>query len=436
MKESGNMAEIKPFKALSYNSNKIKADYSKVVAPPYDVIPEKMRDELYEKDAHNIIRLILGKSFDGDDERNNKYTRAGKLLSEWQEEDVLTKDKTDAFYVYVQEYECSGKTHRRIGFFGLMKIEAAGEESVVPHEHTLAKPKEDRMNLIKQVKGNLSPIFLLYDDKVGTVTSILEEAVSSSKPVIDIEVSGEKHKLWRLQEEDSIKRITSFMSDKKVYIADGHHRYEVAKNYRNAQRGLEGYDGEADYILMYFTDMTDDESRNSLTVMATHRAVKEMPVTPAELADKLKGYFDVTECKDLSELMKCLEGATDKDHIFGYFGGDKYLSIRLKDEKNLPELITDKKSIEWKQLDVSILHAGILRDLLGVKKDEGNITYVKDAKQAEALVKDGTHAAAFLLNPTRVRQIKTVSEGGDMMPQKSTYFYPKLLTGLVINKFD
>ncbi|MGB2598938.1 MAG: DUF1015 domain-containing protein [Candidatus Omnitrophota bacterium] len=430
------MAEIRPFKALLYNSDKIKTDYSNVVAPPYDVIPDGMCDELYEKNAYNVIRLILGKSLEGDSEENNKYTRADRFLSEWQDQEVLVKDKADAFYVYVQEYEYEGKTRRRIGFFGLMKIEDPGEQSVIPHEHTLAKPKEDRMNLIKHVKGNLSPIFVLYEEDTGTITGILEKTASSSKPVIDTEVGGERHKLWRIREEGDIKEIISAMGDKKVYIADGHHRYEVAKSYRNARRQLEGYDGSADHVLMYFTDMVGDESRNSLTVMATHRAIKEMPVTPAELADKLSGYFDVAECKDLPELMDRLDGATDKDHVLGYFGGDKYLSIKLKDEKSLPELITGKKSIEWKQLDVSILHAGILRNLLGVKKDEGNITYVKDAKQAEALVKDGSHAAAFLLNPTRVWQIKTVSENGDMMPQKSTYFYPKLLSGLVINKFD
>jgi uncharacterized protein (DUF1015 family) len=429
------MVQVRPFKSLLYNPGKIGADYSEVVAPPYDVISEKMRDELYEKNAYNIIRLILGRSLEGDDDKSNKYTRAAKLLTEWQDQDILTKDKTGAFYVYAQEYEYEGEVCRRIGFFGLMKIEETGEESVVPHEHTLAKPKEDRMNLIKNVKGNLSPIFVLYEDDKGTVRGMLEEATATSKPAIDIEVGGEKHKLWRLCEEDAIKNITSFMGGKKVYIADGHHRYEVAKAYRNKQREREGYDGSADYMLMYFTDMSGDASLNSLTVMATHRAIKTMPIASSELPGKLGGYFDVTECKDLPELMNLLGEATAKDHIFGYLGKDKYLSIKLKSEENLPELIDEEKSAEWKKLDVSILHAGIFRNLLNLKEQEGNITYVKDPKEAQALVKDGSHAAAFLLNPTRVSQIKTVSESGSMMPQKSTYFYPKLLSGLVINKF-
>jgi uncharacterized protein (DUF1015 family) len=307
---------------------------------------------------------------------------------------------------------------------------------VIPHEYTLAKPKEDRMNLIKQVKGNLSPIFVLFEDNGAVVTAVLRKKISSSKPVIDIEVDGERHKLWRISDQGSIEKISSCMKDKRVYIADGHHRYEVAMAYRNMQRESADYDGSADYILMYFTDMTGEAPGNNLTVFPTHRAVKEMPVKEDEIEGKVSKYFDVEGFRSLEELLEGIEEATDKDHCFGYFGGKKHLTMRLKSEDILQELVEDEKSLEWKQLDVSILHSGILKKLLDLKEKEGNITYVKDPAEAEALVREGSHAAAFFLNPTRVKQIKDVADSGDMMPQKSTYFYPKLLSGLVINKFD
>jgi uncharacterized protein (DUF1015 family) len=430
------MAQIKPFKALMYNAEKVGNDYSGVVAPPYDVIPDRMRDELYEKNAYNVIRLILGKSLEADDEGNNKYTRAREFLSEWQKEGVLSRDNNESFYIYVQEYKHEDKTFRRIGFFGLMKIEEPGEASVMPHENTLAKPKEDRMNLIREVKGNLSPIFVLYNDHNDSVADLLEKTISDSKPAIDIEVKGERHKIWRLCGEDQTREIISLMKDKKVYIADGHHRYEVAKAYRDMQRTQKGYNGSADYMLMYFTGMADEDPRSTLTVIATHRVIKKMPFTPDEVRDRVSGYFDVEECGDLGELMKKLGEASDKEHAFGFLKTGKYIFMKLKNEESLPELIDEKKSIDWKRLDVSILHAGILKNLLKIREDEGNITYVKDPKQAEALIRDKSHEAAFLLNPTKVSQIKTISDRGDMMPQKSTYFYPKLLSGLVINKFD
>ncbi|MGB2630070.1 MAG: DUF1015 domain-containing protein, partial [Candidatus Omnitrophota bacterium] len=268
------MAEVRPFKGLSYDTGKVGGDYASVVAPPYDVISDKMRDELYEKNAYNIIRLILGKSIEGDNDKHNKYTRAGQLVAEWQDQNILLKDKSESFYVYTQEYEYDGKVYNRIGFFGLMKIEDPGERSVIPHEYTLAKPKEDRMNLIKQVKGNLSPIFVLFEDNGAAVSDIIKKEISSSKPLIDIEVNGETHKIWRVSDPEAIKNISSQMKGKKVYIADGHHRYEVAMVYRNMQREKPDYDGSADYVLMYFTDMTGNAADNSLTVVATHRAIK------------------------------------------------------------------------------------------------------------------------------------------------------------------
>jgi len=427
------MAEIRPFKGLLYNKRKI-GDYSKVVAPPYDVIPENMRDKLYEKDENNIIRLILGKSFDSDNQRENKYTRAKKFLNEWLKEKIFVKDDAESFYLYAQEYDHKGKKCKRLGFMGLMRIGEKGEDAVLPHENTLSKPKEDRMNLIKQVESNLSPIFTLYDDKENVIRGALEKKTSESAPVIDITVDGVRHKLWKFREEDALKKIIKRMNGKNVFIADGHHRYEVARMYRDMCRKKNGYNGNADYVMMYFTDMADE---NDLTVMATHRVIKMMPSEDdKELISRLSEYFIITDCKDLFHLMKGLEEESDKGYAFGFLINGRYFLLKPKEKEALLGLIREEKPKEWKELDVSILHSAIFKRILSVSDAEGNITYVRDAENAEALIKDGSHMAAFLLNPTRVEQLKAVAELGEMMPQKSTYFYPKLLTGLVMNKFN
>ncbi|RKY42868.1 MAG: hypothetical protein DRP85_01525 [Candidatus Makaraimicrobium thalassicum] len=427
------MAEIIPFRGLLYDSSKVGGDYSSVVAPPYDVIPERMRDELYERNAYNVIRLILGKSFATDDQDNNKYTRAREFLNEWLQDGALVRDDTESFYVYLQEYDYNGKKRRRTGFIGLMKIQEPGEDKILPHEQTLAGPKEDRMNLIKQVRGNLSPVFSLYDDgSDGGIQQTLKKAMSASAPLIDIERDGERHKFWRLQDEGAIKDMISRMEGKRIFIADGHHRYEVARAYSDMRRKENGYDGSADHIMMYFTDMADCDN---LTIMAIHRVIKVMPAADEdEIADKLSAYFNVTECGDLSGVMGRFEKEEISANSFGFFNGKKYLFMEPKDKDRLQALITEKRTEEWKRLDVSVLHSAVFGGILPVSNAEGNITYIRDPRRAESLVADGSHMAAFFLNPTRIEQLRAVAGQREMMPQKSTYFYPKLLSGLVIHK--
>lgn len=426
------MAEIIPFKGLIYDSGKIGKDYSKVVAPPYDVIPPEMRDELYSKSDYNVVRLILGKSAEGDSPECNKYTRAREALAKWEAEGVLARDEKKAFYLYSQEYEADGKMRVRIGFFALMKIGEAEDDEVLPHEHTLAKPKADRMNLIKEVRGNLSPIFSLYDG-AGRVTEMLKKEMTAAEPVIDIQVDGVGHKFWRLGREETVSTICSEMADKKVFIADGHHRYEVAKAYRDLKRNSPGYDGCADHVMMYFSDLSVQEG---LTVFATHRIIKSMPeIDENGIKLKLNEYFSISECCDLSDLAEKLNNGAFEDYAFGFFNGEKYLFMKSEDEEKLIGLISEDRSAQWKSLDVSILHSAVLDKILAVKGAEGNVAYLRRAEEAVARVKDGSYSAAFFLRPTRLEQLKAVAELGEMMPQKSTYFYPKLLTGLVINKF-
>ncbi len=430
------MAEIRPFKGLLYDKRKIGGEYSSVVAPPYDVISEELRNELYAKNAYNIIRLILGKSENGDNDKDNWYSRAAAALHSWQKDGVLARDRKESFYAYLQEYPYRGVTRRRLGFIGLMKIEENDKDKVLPHENTLAKPKEDRMNLIKRVESNMSPIFALYNggpDKMA-VKQLLEKSIDGVEPIADVTIGGERERLWRIDDEAVIGKIVSLMGDKRIFIADGHHRYEVARMYRDMRRKDKGYNGSADHVMMYFTDMADTDN---LTVMATHRVIKQMPFKgDGELKDRLGGLFEIKEYPGIAPLVDALENSPRGEYIFGYFGGEKYLLLKARSIDKLLGIMKEDKSREWKLLDVSILHSAVLGGLLSVNDGEGNITYVRDPEKGFKLVADGSHMAAFFLKPTRVDQVKAVAELGEKMPQKSTYFYPKLLSGFVINKFD
>jgi uncharacterized protein (DUF1015 family) len=424
------MAEVKPFKGLLYNPDLV-GDVSSVMAPPYDVISPEMRENLYGKSEFNIVKLILGKEFPEDNEKDNKYSRSKRLMDDWIEKKALSTDSEDALYVYLQEYKVRGVALRRIGFLALMKVE--GDDVVLPHEHTLSRPKEDRMKLIKSVESNLSPIFGLYAGDGGYVSGILRTSVANMVPVFDLELDGERHALWRLTDSGQISGIVEAMEGRKVFIADGHHRYAVAKAYRDECREKEGYDGRADHVLMYLTDMSDPDN---LTVLATHRVIKRADgIEREDFLSLLGEYFNLTRLHSLDEVINQMDARREKSYVYGLYDGSGFTLLEPMEESALRELIKDKPE-SWKDLDVSVLHSSVFDKILGIKAEEGDVVYVKDPEDAENIVKSGEGKAAFFLNPTKIGQLKAVAEDGEMMPQKSTYFYPKLLTGLVINRFE
>lgn len=432
------MSHIEPFKGILYNPKKV--GISKVVAPPYDIIPPQMQDKLYMADPHNIVRLILGKETPADSDLNNKYTRARKFLTDWLAEEVLVADESPSIYVYSQDYRSAGKRKVQLGFIARMKLEDASKSSVKPHENTFPKPKQDRLNLTRQVHANLSCIYTLFDDKGSLAGKVLKK-VSRDKPLFDFKFDDVRHKMWKLKDPGLIKKLQGAVENKEVFIADGHHRYEVARMYRDEMREKEGRgtrdEGRGyEYVMTYFTPI--DEKR--LTILATHRIVKNIYADRDGFIEKLNEFFYVKPVNSLKALLDQMGDGDKKGYLFGiYFKNRKFYLLKLKNEKVLDAVIDENVSKEWKRLDVSILHGIIFNHILGLKdkvKDEDNIIYTRDPAYAKKEIDKDGFDAAFFLNPTKAKQVRDIAEIGDKMPHKSTYFYPKLVSGLVINKLD
>lgn len=426
------MPSIRPFKAIIYNKKKIN-DIKKVVAPPYDVIGPKMQADLYKKHPNNVVKLILGKIKKSDTPSDNRYTRAKKFLESWLKTNVLIPDDKEAIYVYSQKYKYEGKWVERTGFMSLMRLEFSDERKVLPHENTLKAPKVDRLNLMRSVAANLSPIFMLYEDDKNEISGIIKNITSNTKPFIDINIDDIRNRVWKLSDKRAIERIRNFMTDKNIFIADGHHRYETAINYANeieAGNASKELKDNSKYALAYFCRLDDEE----LTILPTHRIIKDIgSLNKEEVIKKLKSFFITDE---FSTAVKCIRAlkASKNHHAFGmYMGGRKYYCLRLKKE-DAARAFMGKGSDDWKDLDVSILHLFIIQNILAIRDEDDNIEFVKDADEALKLVDKGRFKIAFLLNPTKVSQVKRVAEHGEKMPRKATYFYPKPLSGLVIRK--
>ena len=424
------MAEIRPFRAVKYNLKNV--DIKKVVAPPYDIISEKQQDELYKTSEQNIVRLILGKEVAGDADKNNKYSRAAEFFAKWQNENVLVKEDKEAVYIYMQDFEFDGKKYTRTGFLCLLKQEPLFGGVIYPHERTLSKPKADRLNLTRACKTNFSPIFGLYNDD-GDVNSVIKETVAN-KPEIDFyDENNERHRLWILKNEAKLSKIVSSLKDKKIFIADGHHRYETAMNYAKEMKE-QGKDGNFNFVLTFLCDMDD----KGLAIFPTHRVVKDDSINLAKFMTDLEQYF-VIQKSDKNKIKSDLENEFNNKKIaFGFYTGTDCFVLILKDKAGLANLINGSEY--YRELDVAVLESLIFERILNFSKEDiaqqNHLKYIKDFDETIQAIDSKNFNLAFIMNPTRIEQIKNVSLAGEVMPQKSTYFYPKLLTGLVINKFE
>jgi uncharacterized protein (DUF1015 family) len=428
------MAEIKPFKGYVYNTRKI-ADIADVLAPPYDVISPVMQDGLYQRHEHNVVRLILGKDKIGDKGANNKYRRARDFFHEFVNKQILVRDGHPCVYIYDQEYTVEGKKKNRTGFIALIKLESPQGSKVLPHERTFMRPKKDRLKLIRQVGANLSPIFTVFDDSDSAITTLLDHE-TQKKPLFDVCYDEVRQRLWPVADTKIISAMQKAMRGKSIFIADGHHRYEVALAFREEMRAKSTVTGgglPSDYVMMYFASL--DEAR--LTILATHRAVRDIGMlTPEALMERITKYFTVSKCKNLGDMRSTQEQLRNKCAFGLYCGNHQYYVLNFQDASGVNRVIRADKSDAWKRLDVTILHNFVFKNVLKIKDTADNIMYLRGDETAVQKVDSGDCKIAFFLNPTKLEQMKTIAQLGERMPHKSTYFYPKVLSGIVINKFN
>ncbi len=444
------MSTLHPFKGIHYNQKVIK-DIEKVLAPPYDVISPAYQDELYKRDPANIVRLILAKEGAGKDAR---YKDAANDFKNWRAENILEKEEEPSIYFYTQEYSVGGVKHLRKGFIAARDLEEFGKGSIYPHEKTLSGPKKDRLKLMKALKCNLSSIFAIFSDSDlkpnQRPANLLAEAAKGKTPLIEAtDDDGIINRVWVIDDRSVIEKLSASMEGRPVFIADGHHRYETALNYRDFMHSENDAPGPYDSIMMYFSSMDDE----GMVVLPTHRAIHSLNRFNGEdLLRYCEEYFfiddfffdDRMEPLAKDRFLDKLYGGSEpsKSVSFGLYikGMDSYYILTLKDIKMLDRLFDKGLPEVYKTLDVTILHSLILERILHISQSaqekKTNIKYIKDLDEAIDEVRDGDMQMVFLMNPTKIEQVKAVAEAGLVMPQKSTYFYPKLLTGLTINPLD
>ncbi len=441
------MAAIIPIKGIRYNLDKIPG-MNYVVTPPYDVIDQEAQENYYQKNPYNIIRLEYGKTFPSDGPDNNRYTRAAALFKQWVYNDILKRDNEPALYLYEQEFVIDGQKNVRTGFICAVKIEPYDKGVILPHEETLPKHKKDRLELMNACKCNFSPVFSLYTDKNLHINKALKDATASREPdTAFADENNEIHRLWVITDQEKITLIQKIMAGKRIFIADGHHRYETALVYKNQQNIGDQEEHPANYIMMMLVNLYDP----GLVVLPTHRLVKN--INPGYISSLLKNLeqdfileeHEITPQYNLKAFLNRLSslgsepaGTSSHRHVFGiYLGGGKLYMAALKDEQNLPKLMPKEKSIAWQNLDVSVLHKLVLEKHLGIGPEllakGDNITYTREEEKALEEVDQGKYQLALFLNPTKVEEVTEVAANSEKMPQKSTYFYPKVISGMVIN---
>jgi len=443
------MVRVIPFRAYRYDKDKV-GDFAKIVTPPYDIIKGAKIDQLQSLSEYNIAWVIKNKPKDDDTESNNQYTRARDHFNKWMSEGILKQDNAESFYVYGQDFEIEGGKLFRFGFIGLIELEEFASSApssgifsgVLQHEETLPKDIEDRLSLCRSCKANFGQIFVIYPDHEGSVDAVLERNMKKN-PVADItDDEGVRHRLWQIDKKEDTDEITAIMKDKYVIIADGHHRYKTALALSKENPEL----NSARFRMLTFVNI----SNPGLVVLPTHRRIQNVEAFSRDLLLKqLNEYFEVKAFDSKEEMFSLMDKMfKEGEHSFGLFMDDaKFYTMTLKDLTIMDKLLSDK-SEELRSLDVSILHSLILDKMLGINKEKlaqgtikggGYVTYIKGIGDAvEESIKDVKESsqAVFFMNPTRVDEVEAVSKNFECMPQKSTFFQPKVWTGFTINKLE
>ena len=439
------MAEIIPFKGILYNLEKIN-NFADVITPPFDVISKKDQQKFYKSHPNNIIRLILGKSGQKDTNQNNRYTRAADQFNNWLSDGIMIQDTKPAFYLTAIDFSFENRKVTRYGLIALIRLEPFEKGVVLPHEKTFSGVRSERLELMKACRANLSSIFSLYADR-NHVFDLLKEAALKNEPDLNFtDASGILHRLWRITDTNLHRHVFDSMKGSKIFIADGHHRYETALKYREYLSENDpdfNEDHPANYVMMYLCSMEDP----GLVILPAHRMLREVDESRLNTSiEKAENYFDIKSIsfkeetfeKAREEFISCLKSDVSKNTI-GIFVKNRLKFYLLMLKPNVMEQKFGNEIPEsLKYIDVTVLTRLIFMEILGFDRarldNDKLIGYSSIAEEAVEKVNAGKYDIAFILNPTRIEQVRRIAEEGLIMPRKATYFYPKVIVGQVLNK--
>jgi len=447
------MAQVHPFRAYRYNP--AKCDSGRVLTQPYDKITPAMQEKYYAADAHNLIVVEKGRTQPQDGPGNNVYTRAAAALREWIAQGVVVQEPKECFYAYLQEYAVPGSGERRTrnAFIGLCTLEDYENKVIFRHERTLSGPKADRLELLRHTKTHTGQLFMLYADQERRIDALLAAAAAAAAPAMELrDEYGVMHRLWLMADAEQVAEIQRVMAAQKLVIADGHHRYETALNYRNERRAQAGGivpDAPYERTMMTFVNAESE----GLTILPTHRVVAHVadfswsgfrrhlePWFQVEEISSGKGAGREAALRQILEKMTALRDARAIGLLAGAAAGrEANCVLTLRPGANLGTLLREDSPLQ-RELDVALLHHGILEGALGISPEsvskEANLSYEREATAALRAVESGAAQLAFLLNPVDVRKVIEVATAGEVMPQKSTDFYPKLLSGVTMCRLE
>ena len=429
------MADLHPFRAYRYDPDVV-GPLDRVVTQPYDKMPPELQRDYYDRSPYNAARVTLSLEKEKDSETD--YPEAGETLRRWIHEAVLVQDRDPAIYPYYQDYEVEGERRARKGFLALLGLKTAG---ILPHERTMAAPKLDRLRLLRQIECNEDPIFMLYTDEQLAVNRVLD-AHAEAPPLIDVaDDYGVRHRVWAIRDAAAIRSIRNAMAVEELFIADGHHRWETAVTFMNECRAAGWTPGAVESFDKRLVACFNSADAG-ITILPTHRVVRDLPrFDSGEFLQSAARYFEVVPVASADAMHARMKEERGSGHAFGFYGADgrAFVVLLLRDEAKVDPLMLAHPEV-YRHLDVAILHTLVLDRLLGVDEAklvaQAHVDYVRDRTECIRRVEEGSAQAVFFLNPTTVEQVQRVALVGERMPQKSTDFYPKLLTGLTFVKME
>jgi uncharacterized protein (DUF1015 family) len=436
------MAEIRPFRGVRYNEQLV-SDLSTVICPPYDIITPEKAKELYQLSEYNFARLEYGRILPPGASPEEKHTHSRATLDEWLERGILKRDEKPALYLHDHYFSYRGREYKRRGILTGVRLEEWDKMVVRPHEGTLARAKDDRLSLLWTLSANTSPILTLFDDQEGRVAS-LTALEAQKQPVFSLDSPGDSHHVWAITEPAVIKQIGTSLANQPLYIADGHHRYESALTYQRERRACSGAasgDEDFNFVMMTLVDFADP----GLVILSPHRLVRGLsPTILSELRAKLTSFFELEElpldAPDVWQQVDAIIDSPEKNQprfVLVGLSPEHLVVLRLRDPGAVRQMMPYFHGELYAKLNVSILDHVILEEMLGLgSSQEDTLAFSYERQEAVRKIADREYQLAFLLSPVKARLVKAIADGGERMPRKSTYFYPKPPAGLVFRRLD